>query len=129
MTRKNNNWLNYLLVFALMLLPLQNGMAAMDAVVGAPSEAKQVCQQIKDHANHQADVSVEMDMQKHDGNCCDQDKTCQQQCTDCAHCPVVSAALNNFPAMDSHRLEYLYSAVRHLHDSSLFSLQFRPPRV
>jgi len=101
----------------------------MDAVAGAPPAAKQVCQQMQDHANHQADASVQMDMQKHDGNCCDQDKTCQQQCTDCAHCPVVSATLNNFPSLPVQGPQHLYSAVNIFPDTVSTSLQFRPPRI
>ena len=128
MAKQRHNWLSYIIVCAIMLIPLQNGMAAMSAVVDTSSVSKQVFQQM-DHANHQADASVQVELQKHDGSCCEQDKICQQQCADCTYCPVVSAVLNNIPSRHIQSLSHLYSAVSILPDTTSISPQFRPPRV
>lgn len=128
MTQKNNNWLNYLLVFALVLLPLQNGFAAVNSITSAPAEVKQVCHEManSDHSQHQAE---QMDMQQHSAGCCDKDMNCQQQCADCLHCPSISVILNDFDKPANLQLQYLYTESIHFPDATLASLQFRPPRV
>lgn len=124
MTQKNNNWLNYLLVFALMLLPLQNGMAAAKTIASAPAAVKRVC-----HEMGQQSHSQHADMQKHKGTCCDKDMNCQQQCTDCFHCPSVSVILNNIDKPAIPGFQYLHAENIDLPDYSLTSSQFRPPRA
>ena len=130
MAQKNNNWLNYLLVFALMLLPLQNGLAAVSSIASAPTEVKQVCHEmansVVDHSQHQAG---QMDMQQHAAGCCEKDMNCQQQCADCLHCPTVSVIPNDMHNQQSQRLQYLYAVINTFPDTALASLQFRPPRA
>jgi hypothetical protein len=127
MAHKNNNWLNYLLVFALMLLPLQNGMAAMNSLASAPAEVKQVCHEMMDHSQHY--TAGKMDMQKHTKGCCDKNMNCQQQCADCLHCPAVSVIPSTFNNPDTQGLHYLYSVVSNFPDTAPPSAQLRPPRV
>ena len=131
MTQKNNNWLNNLLVLALMLLPFQNGMAAVNSIASAPAEVKQVCHEMAEsasgHSQHQAG---QVDMQQHaNSSCCDKDSNCQQQCADCLHCPAVSVIPNNVSKQQTQGLQYLYSVVSHFPDTASATLQFRPPRV
>ena len=130
MTQKNNNWLNYLLVFALMLLPLQNGWAAVNSIASAPAEVKSVCHEMaktgSDHSQHQ---SQQMDMQQHSAGCCDKDMNCQQQCADCLHCPSVSVILNYFQKLANSGFQDLYIESIQFPNTTLASLQFRPPRV
>lgn len=128
MTHTNNNWLNYLLVFALILLPLQNGVAAVGSVASTPAETKQVCHEMMDHSQHHANAGEQMDIQP-SGSCCDKNMNCQQQCADCTHCPVVSVIPNSVDKYHDQGLQYLYTVVSHFPDTASPSLQFRPPRV
>jgi predicted aldo/keto reductase-like oxidoreductase len=129
MTQKNNNLLNYLLVFALMVLPLQSGMAAVTAFASEPVEVKQVCHEMakstSSHGQHQVE---KMDKQQHANGCCDKDMNCQQ-CADCLHCPTVSIIPNDMYKPQSQGLQYLYTVISHFPDTALASLQFRPPRA
>ena len=131
MTQKNNNWLNNLLVLALMLLPFQNGMAAVNSIASEPAKVKQVCHEMaksgSDHSQHQAG---QVDLQQHaNSSCCDKDSNCQQQCADCLHCPAVSVIPNNVSKQQTQGLQYLYSVVSSFPDTASATLQFRPPRV
>lgn len=130
MTQKNNNWLYNLLVIALILLPFQNGMAAVNSIASAPAEVKQVCHEMaesgSDHSQHQAE---QVNLQQHASSCCDKDMSCQQQCADCLHCPAVSVIPNNMFKQQTQGLQYLYSVVSHFPDTASATLQFRPPRV
>ena len=131
MTQKNNNLLNYLLVFALILLPLQNGMETVTEFASEPVEVKQVCHEMaksgSDHSQHQAG---QVDLQQHaNSSCCDKDSNCQQQCADCLHCPAVSVIPNNVSKQQTQGLQYLYSVASHFPGTTSATLQFRPPRV
>ena len=130
MTHKNNNWLHYLLVFALILLPMQNGMAAMSSIASPPVAEKQVCHEMMEHSQHLADAGNKMYMQQgHSMNCCDNDMKCHQQCSHCAHCPAVSVILHDVYKLHAQSAQDLYSITNQLPDTVLTSAQFRPPRA
>ena len=109
-----------------MLLPLQNGMAAVNSVANVPAQAKQVCHEMNDQ--HQQHVK-QMDMQQHVNGCCDKDMNCQQQCSDCKHFTVVSVIPTAYQKPHSQGLHNLYSVENRLPDSTSHSFQFRPPRA
>ena len=76
----NNNWIYNLLVIALILLPFQNGMAAVNSIASAPAEVKQVCHEMaesgSDHSQHQAE---QVNLQQHASSCCDKDMSCHAE--------------------------------------------------
>lgn len=134
MIHKNNNWLHYLLVFALVLLPLQNGMAAASSIASTPAQVKQVCHEMmgngSDHGHHQSQAGNKMEMQQgHANGCCDKDMNCQQTCSDCAHAPAVSIIPHDVYKFHEQRVQDLYPAIKRFPDNTLTSLQFRPPRA
>lgn len=111
-----------------MQLPLQNGMAAVNSIASAPVEVKKVCHEMSgsEHSHHQAE---KMDKQQHASGCCDKDMNCQQQCADCLHCPSILVILNEIDKPVTQGLRSLYIESIHFPDTTLASLQFRPPRV
>jgi hypothetical protein len=129
MTHKNNNWINYLLVFALMLLPLQNGMAAVNSFASAPAEVKKMCHEMAEHSQHHANTAEKMDMQQHTNACCDKNTNCQQQCADCLHCPAGSAAINNSSLNHAQGIEHLFSSLMIFPETVFPSSQLKPPRA
>lgn len=126
MTYQSNNWLHYILVFALMLLPLQNGWAAVSSVPSTPVEIKQVCHEMGEH--HQPSAQ-QMDMQQHTVGCCDKDMNCQQQCADCLHCPGGVAALTYYNSYNHQAIEQLVSIQSIYPDTLPPSSHIRPPRI
>ena len=113
-----------------MLLPLQNGIAAVKSIASEPAEVKRVCHEIaKTGSGHSQHQDQQMDMQQHSAGCCDKDMNCQQQCADCLHCPSVTVILNSFYKPASQGLQYLYTEYIQFPDTTPTSLQFRPPRV
>lgn len=98
----------------------------MSSVASAPAEGKQVCHETGEH--HQQSTQ-QVDTQQHTAGCSDKDTNCQQQCTDCVHCPAVSVIPNDVYKSHVQGLQYLYTAIKHFSDIEPHSLQFRPPRV